>query len=44
MFLAMPAMLRHGIDFKLTLAACCTLTFVLYLGTIWMLGKFGVTL
>lgn len=44
MFLVMPAMLRHGIDFKLTLAACCTLTFGLYLGTIWMLGKFGVTL
>ena len=38
MFLLMPAMLRQGAGF------CCVLTFVLYLGTIWLLGKFGVTL
>ncbi len=44
MFLLMPAMLRHGIGFWPTLAACCALTFVLYLGTIWALGKFGMTL
>jgi hypothetical protein len=44
MFLVMPAMLRHGIGFWVTLAACCALTFVLYLCTIWVLGKFGVTL
>jgi hypothetical protein len=44
MFLVMPAMLRHGIGFWVTLAACCVLTFVLYLCTIWVLGKFGVTL
>ena len=44
MFLVMPAMLRHGIGFWETLAACCVLTFVLYLGTIWMLEKFGVTI
>jgi hypothetical protein len=44
MFLLMPAMLRHGIGFWPTLAACCALTFVLHLGTIWALGKFGVTL
>jgi hypothetical protein len=30
----MPAMLRDGIGFWSTLAACCALTFVLYLGTI----------
>jgi hypothetical protein len=44
MFLVMPAMLRHGIGFWVTLAACCALTFALYLCTIWVLGKFGVTL
>ncbi|MGB7617882.1 MAG: DUF3147 family protein [Pseudolabrys sp.] len=44
MFLVMPAMLRHGIGFWAALAACCALTFVLYLGTIWLLAKFGVTL
>jgi hypothetical protein len=40
----MPAMLRHGIGFWVALAACCALTFVLYLATIWVLGKFGVAL
>jgi hypothetical protein len=44
MFLLLPAMLRHGIGFWSTLAACCMVTFVLYLGTIWTLGKFGMTL
>ena len=44
MFLVMPAMLRHGIGFWPTLATCCTLTFLLYLATIWTLGKFGITL
>jgi hypothetical protein len=44
MFVVMPAMLRHGIDFWPTLAACCVLTFALYLATIWMLGKFGIAI
>ncbi len=44
MFLVMPAMLRHGINFWTTLAACCVLTFLLYLAMIWALGKFGVSL
>lgn len=44
MFLVMPAMLRGGFNFWLTLAACCALTFVLYLATIWVLGKFGIAL
>jgi hypothetical protein len=34
MFLLMTAMLRHGIGFWPMPAACCMLTFVLYLGTI----------
>lgn len=44
MFLVMPAMLRHGINFWATLAVCCLLTFLLYLATIWVLRKFGVVL
>ena len=44
MFLLMPAMLRHGIGFWQTLAACCMLTFILYLATIWTLGKLGMPL
>ena len=44
MFLIMPAMLRSGIGFWIALAACCALTFVLYLVTVWVLGKFGVAL
>jgi hypothetical protein len=44
MFLLMPAMLRHGIGFWLTLAACCALTLILYLCMIRTLEVFGVTL
>ena len=44
MFLVMPAMLHHGIGFWVTLAACCVLTFMLYVGMVWTLGKFGVAL
>ena len=44
MFLVMPALLRHGVGFWTTLAACCALTFVLYLVTVWLLGKFGIAL
>jgi hypothetical protein len=44
MFLVMPIMLRHGIGFWTTLAACCALTSVLYLCTMWGLSKFGLTL
>jgi len=44
MFLMLPALLRHGVDFWIALIACCALTFVLYLLTVWALAKFGVTL
>lgn len=44
MFLLMPALLRAGVNFWLTLAACCALTFVLYLVTVWLLGKFDIAL
>jgi hypothetical protein len=44
MFLLLPAMLRHGVGFWPTLAACCALTVVLYLVTVWGLAKFGIAL
>jgi hypothetical protein len=44
MFLVMPAMLRNGFGFWTALAACCALTVVLYLATVWILGKFGIAL
>ena len=44
MFLVLPALLRHGIGFWTALLACCALTFLLYLVTVWALAKFGVTL
>ena len=44
MFLAMPALLRAGVGFWPTLAACCVLTAALYLATVWVLAKFGVAL
>ncbi|HVV61261.1 MAG TPA: DUF3147 family protein [Pseudolabrys sp.] len=44
MFLLMPAMLRYGANFWVTLAACCALTFALYIVTVWLLAKFGVAL
>jgi hypothetical protein len=44
MFLLVPALLRHGVGFWPALAAGCALTVVLYLVTVWILGKFGVAL
>lgn len=44
MFLLMPAMLRHGFGFWLTLAAGVALTAVLYLATTLILARFGIDL
>jgi len=44
MFLVLPGLLRHGVGFWPTLAACCALTIVLYLVTVWLLAKFGIAL
>jgi hypothetical protein len=41
MFLVLPAMLRSGVGFWPSLAACCALTVVLYFITAWALAKFG---
>lgn len=44
MFLLIPALLRHGVDFWVSLVLGCLLTVCLYLLTIWLLPKFGVAL
>src|SRR5918993_4070742 len=44
MFLAFPAMLRHGVGFWLALAVSCALTMLLYALTIWLLPRLGVNL
>jgi hypothetical protein len=42
MFLAFPAMLRHGVAFYAALALSCILTMALYLATVWLLPRFGI--
>jgi hypothetical protein len=44
MFLVMPVMLRHGVNFWVTLLAGCLLTFLLYLAVIAIAARFGVRL
>lgn len=44
MFLLIPALLRRGVDFWPSLALGCAMTIILYLGTVWIAGRFGLTL
>lgn len=44
MFLAFPAMLRHGIGFWPALLGAIVLTFGLYLVAVWVAARFGVQL
>lgn len=44
MFLLIPALLRQGVGFWTALAAGCALTVLLYLATIAVAARFGVTL
>ena len=44
MFLAFPAMLRHGIGFWAALLAACLLTILLYGLTVLVAARFGVRL
>ena len=44
MFLLIPALLRHGVAFWPTLAAGCALTVLLYLATIAIAARFGITI
>ena len=42
MFLALPFMLRHGMDFWVALFLCCIVTIGLTAATLWLLPKFGI--
>jgi len=42
MFLALPALLRHGFAFWTALAISCALTIALYLLVVWGLPKLGI--
>ncbi|RDI60143.1 DUF3147 family protein [Microvirga subterranea] len=44
MFLAFPAMLRHGVGFWPSLVLSCLLTMGLYTLTLWLLPKIGIDL
>lgn len=44
MFLLIPALLRHGVHFWIALAAGCALTILLYLITVAVVARFGITL
>jgi hypothetical protein len=44
LFLVLPWLLRMDIAFWLALAASCLLTVGLYLLTVWLLPKFGISL
>ena len=44
MFLLIPALLRHGVNFWLSLAAGCALTIILYVVMTWLAARFGLQL
>lgn len=44
MFLLIPSLLRHGVNFWIALAVGCALTIILYLGMTWVLPRLGVQL
>jgi len=44
MFLVIPALLRAGVPFWLTLVAGCALTMILYLAMTWIGPRFGLRL
>jgi len=44
MFLLIPVLLRHGLDFWLALAAGCLLTILLYVCMTWIGPRFGLQL
>ena len=44
LFLILPALLRGGAGFWISLGLSCFVTVLLYALTVWMLGKFGISL
>jgi hypothetical protein len=44
MFLVLPVLLRHGINFWPSMVLACLLTIGLYFLTMWLLPKWGINL
>lgn len=44
LFLTLPALLGHGLNFWLSLAVASGLTFVAYLAMVWVLERSGIAL
>lgn len=44
MFLVIPAMLRSGFSFAVTMVVACLLTITLYAGMSWLAPKLGIVL
>lgn len=44
MFLVLPWLLRSGYEFWLSLGLSCAMTIGLYLATLWLLPKLGITI
>jgi hypothetical protein len=44
MFLIFPALLKYGIHFWLALGASCIVTILLYMLTLWLLPRFGISI
>jgi hypothetical protein len=44
MFLIIPAMLRSGISFAVTMAVACAVTIALYAGMSWLAPRLGIAL
>jgi hypothetical protein len=42
LFLLLPALLRSGTNFWLSLAVSCIVTVAAYFGMVWLLGRVGV--
>ena len=44
LFLVLPALLRNGTGFWAALGLSCLMTMALYAATVWVLGRFGISL
>lgn len=44
LFLLLPALLRLGWNFWLSLGAACAVTALIYVAMVWLLGRFGISL
>jgi hypothetical protein len=44
MFLLLPLLIHRGTSFYLALLISCAVTVILYIGMVWLLARFGITL